>query len=68
MIYDDGWLSPEDERALDEIERFDPYSDLDSLDRGLFDDPAPERWDDDDMDEDDTDDDYYDEVEEDEDW
>jgi hypothetical protein len=68
MIYDDdGWLSPEDERALDEIERLDTYSDLDPLDRGLFDDSAGARWDDD-VDEDDLDDERYDDEEEDEDW
>lgn len=48
MYYeDDGWLSPEQELALDEIERLDAYSELDNADSDEFDTVATARWDDD---------------------
>jgi hypothetical protein len=45
MFEEESWLSPEDRMALDNIERFDSYSDLDDYERRLREELLSERWD-----------------------
>lgn len=64
MYYEDeGWLSPEMELALDEIERLDSFSELEEDDGDTFEDVAASRWDDEDLEEDDLEADATDEAE-----
>jgi hypothetical protein len=52
MFEEESWLSPEDRMALDNIERFDSYSDLDDYERRLREELLAERWEDEEDEED----------------
>jgi hypothetical protein len=44
-MFEEAWLSPEDKMALDNIERYDSYSDLDDYEKRLREELLSERWD-----------------------
>lgn len=44
-MFEEAWLSPEDRMALDNIERYDSYSDLDDYEKRLREELLADRWD-----------------------